>query len=44
MHEQGLDKLTQAFTTLYNGMSPEQKANADKVFRNFESRRPGQRG
>jgi periplasmic protein CpxP/Spy len=42
-HVDGLQKLTTAFATLYNGMTPEQKANADKVFRNFERRRPSGR-
>ena len=39
-HADGLQKLTSAFATLYNAMTPEQKANADKVFRAFEHRRP----
>ena len=43
-HVDGLQKLSAAFATLYNGMTPEQKANADKVFRNFERRRPSGRG
>ncbi len=38
-HVDGLQKLTTAFATLYNGMTPEQKANADKVFRTFEHHR-----
>jgi periplasmic protein CpxP/Spy len=42
-HVDGLQKLTSAFATLYDGMTPEQKANADKVFRNFEHRRPSGR-
>ncbi len=42
-HVDGLQKLTAAFAVLYNGMTPEQKANADKVFRNFERRRPSGR-
>jgi len=40
-HADGLQKLTTAFATLYNAMTPEQKANADRVFRSFEHRRPG---
>lgn len=40
-HADGLQKLTSSFATLYNAMTPEQKANADKVFRSFEHRRPG---
>lgn len=39
-HAEGLQKLSTAFATLYNAMTPEQKANADKVFRSFERRRP----
>jgi periplasmic protein CpxP/Spy len=39
-HADGLQKLTSAFATLYNSMTPEQKANADKVFREHERRRP----
>jgi len=39
-HADGLQKLTEAFTALYNAMTPEQKANADQVFRNFEHQRP----
>lgn len=42
-HADGLQKLSTAFATLYNGMNPEQKANADKVFRSFERRRPNGR-
>jgi periplasmic protein CpxP/Spy len=38
-HADGLQKLTSAFATLYNSMTPEQKANADKVFREHEQRR-----
>ncbi|HXE15657.1 MAG TPA: Spy/CpxP family protein refolding chaperone [Stellaceae bacterium] len=40
-HADGLQKLTAAFGTLYGAMSPEQKANADRVFRSFEHRRHG---
>jgi periplasmic protein CpxP/Spy len=43
-HVDGLEKLTTAFAALYNGMTPEQKTNADKVFRSFEHRRPNERG
>jgi glutamine synthetase adenylyltransferase len=45
-HAEGLQKLTAAFATLYDAMPPEQKANADEVFRSFERRPPnaGQRG
>ncbi len=39
-HAEGLQKLTTAFGTLYNAMTPEEKANADKVFHAFEQRRP----
>jgi len=39
-HADGLQKLTASFATLYNAMTPEQKANADKVFHSFEHRRP----
>lgn len=39
-HADGLQKLTASFATLYNAMTPEQKANADQVFRTFEHRRP----
>lgn len=39
-HADGLQKLTSSFATLYNAMTPEQKANADQVFRSFEHRRP----
>jgi periplasmic protein CpxP/Spy len=39
-HAEGLQKLTTAFATLYDAMTPEQKANADKVFRSFEHQRP----
>ncbi|MDX2027298.1 MAG: Spy/CpxP family protein refolding chaperone, partial [Alphaproteobacteria bacterium] len=35
-HASGLAILTNAFRTLYEAMSPEQKQNADKVFGNFE--------
>ncbi len=38
-HADGLQKLSSAFATLYNSMTPEQKANADKVFRAHEQRR-----
>lgn len=39
-HADGLQKLSTAFATLYNSMTPEQKANADKVFREHERHRP----
>jgi hypothetical protein len=39
-HADGLQKLTAAFATLYDAMTPEQKANADQVFRSFEHHRP----
>jgi hypothetical protein len=39
-HSEGLQKLSSAFATLYNGMPPDQQANADKVFNAFERRRP----
>ena len=42
-HADRLQKLTAAFTTLYNGMSPEQKANADRVFRSFGRNGPNGR-
>ena len=35
-HVDGLDKLIPAFETLYGSMSDAQKANADKVFGQFE--------
>ena len=31
-HADGVQKLVPAFKTLYDGLTPEQKANADKVF------------
>lgn len=42
-HADGLEKVTAAFGTLYEAMTPAQKANADKVFRSFEQRRPTDR-
>jgi len=42
-HADGLQKLSAAFATLYNGMSPEQKANADRVFRAYGRRGPNGR-
>lgn len=38
-HADGLKKLIPVFQTLYDTMSPEQKANADKVFGQFEGHR-----
>jgi hypothetical protein len=38
-HADGLQKLTAAFTTLYNDMSDSQKANADMVFGKYEGHR-----
>jgi periplasmic protein CpxP/Spy len=35
-HADGLQKLSAAFATLYNSMTPAQKANADQVFRTAE--------
>ncbi len=34
-HYDGLKNLISAFTTLYNGMPAEQKANADKAFESY---------
>ncbi|HLI11361.1 MAG TPA: Spy/CpxP family protein refolding chaperone [Alphaproteobacteria bacterium] len=40
-HADGLQKLTTAFQTLYDGMSDTQKKNADAVFSSFEGRHHG---
>ncbi len=40
-HADGLDKVASAFSTLYDKMSDEQKANADKVFGGFEGHERG---
>jgi protein CpxP len=35
-HVEGLENLISAFSTLYDGMSDEQKSNADSLFSKFE--------
>jgi LTXXQ motif family protein len=39
LHAENMQKLATAFRTLYETMSPEQKRNADKLFRTFAERR-----
>ncbi len=39
LHAENMQKLATAFRTLYETMSPEQKHNADKLFRTFAERR-----
>lgn len=42
-HVEGLQKLTAAFSTLYNAMPADQKVVADEVFRNFGHGESGKR-
>jgi LTXXQ motif family protein len=39
LHSENMQKLAAAFGALYETMSPEQKSNADKVFRTFAEKR-----
>lgn len=41
-HFDGLKNLISAFTTLYNSMPAEQKANADKAFESYGPMKPAQ--
>ena len=43
-HLDGLKNLTSAFTTFYNSMPAEQKANADKVFESYGPMKPAAKG
>jgi hypothetical protein len=38
-HADAMEKLVPAFQTLYDSMTPEQKANADQVFAHTRQRR-----
>ena len=43
-HLDGLKNLTSAFTSFYNTMPAEQKANADKVFESYGPMMPAAKG
>jgi protein CpxP len=43
-HSEGLKKVNVAFKTLYDGMSDDQKKNADKVFGGYEGHGPEHHG
>jgi hypothetical protein len=43
-HAEDMQKLSAAFQTLYDSMSPDQKQNADAVFRGRATRAAHRRG